>query len=401
MKSSTTTALSQLHRDDLNPVPPPGRTRGLNVHAVKLIRLTHADQRTQRAMQISYRRYPALPSGAGRKQDYADWSILLLSLIQALWHLSQEQVVGWAMSWPALADACGFQGTVISASQYSRRLRRLGLFPYFVFFVSLVMELVTLGVIRGDDLIIDSTFLRAWSLKDTAAGWYYRAGQKAERFGFKVHTILCRWSTLPVLFVVTPANWHDSVVAIPLFRAVKALYGFAIRIVRADAAYWNYAFLGFIALQRQVFNAVSKIFGGGGFGDQFQVTDANSNGHAELMGINDASEWNSVSLTGRGFSQEIFILRKQHTLQFSGTIQQNVIRHVAPAILLSRQNIHASQAQTSRDRSMDVLVHVQHDAHGKSPCVRSLAARGDGPAFRRASSAYCQRRSMSASSSSL
>ncbi|CAG0999184.1 hypothetical protein ANRL2_03860 [Anaerolineae bacterium] len=51
----------------------------------------------------------------------------------------------------------------------------------------------------------------------------------------------------PVLFIVTPANVHDSVVAIPLLRAVQALYGFAIRIVRADAAYWNCAFLGFIS----------------------------------------------------------------------------------------------------------------------------------------------------------
>jgi len=246
MESNTSPVLFQPRPDDLQPVPPPGRAKGLNIHAVTLIRLTHADQRAQRAMQTSYRRYPALPSGAGRKVDYADWSVFLPSLLQALWHLSQEQVVGWVASWPALAHACGFDQTVISASQYSRRLRRLGLFPYFVFFVSLVMELVALGVIRGDDLIIDSTFLRAWSLKDTAAGWYYRLGQASERWGFKVHTILCRWSTLPVLFVVTPANVHDSVVAIPLFRAIKAIYGFAIRIVRADAAYWNYAFLGFI-----------------------------------------------------------------------------------------------------------------------------------------------------------
>jgi hypothetical protein len=256
MESSTSPTLFQLSQDDLHPVPPPGRSKGLNVYAVTLIRLTQADQRAQRAMQTSYRRAPALPSGAGRKQDYADWSVLLLSLLQALWQLSQDQVVGWVASWPELAHACGFSRTVISASQYSRRLRRLGLFPYFVFFVSLVIDLVALGVIRGDDLIIDSTFLRAWSLKDDAAGWYYRAGQARECFGFKVHTILCRWSTLPVLFIVTPANVHDSVVAIPLFRAVKAIYGFAIRIVRADAAYWNYAFLGFI---REVLGATFVI----------------------------------------------------------------------------------------------------------------------------------------------
>lgn len=92
--ASTSLVLFQLSQEDLHPVPPPGRCKGLNIHAVTLIRLTHADQRAQRALQTSYRRYPTLPAGAGRKLGYADWSILLLSLLQALWQLSQEQVVG-------------------------------------------------------------------------------------------------------------------------------------------------------------------------------------------------------------------------------------------------------------------------------------------------------------------
>lgn len=246
MKSNTALIPFQPKVEDLTPVPPPGRIKGLNVHAVSLLHLTQAPARAQRAMQRTYRRDPRLPSGVGHPQVYADWSILLLSLLQALWHLSQEQVVLWVASWPALAQSCGFQRRVISAAQYSRRLKQLGLLPYFIFFVTLVMELVTLGVIRGEDLIIDSTFLRAWSAQDAAAGWYYQVRKGKERFGFKVHTILCRWSSLPVLFIVTPANWHDSRVAIPLFWAVRAIYGFTIRIVRADAAYWNYAFLGFI-----------------------------------------------------------------------------------------------------------------------------------------------------------
>lgn len=355
MKSSTTVALSQLHCDDANPVPPPGRSKGLNVHAVALIRLTHADQRSQRAMQVSYRCYPALPSGAGRKPDYADWSILLLSLIQALWHLSQEQVVGWAMSWSALADACGFQDTVISASQYSRRLRRLGLFPYFVFFVSLVMELVTLGVIRGDDLIIDSTFLRAWSLKDTAAGWYYRAGQKADRFGFKVHTILCRWSTLPVLFVVTPANWHDSVVAISLFRAVKALYGFAIRIVRADAAYWNCAFLGFI---RHVLHATFVI--------DYNLRKSGKKFLAELFFLD---QWKH-HLGKRSVIERFFAFAKRYYrlkyFQVSGTLK--VTKHVFAvyiAMLLVAQVAHLHQRYEWSLSPTRVL------AHYASECIRS------------------------------
>ena len=94
MESSTSSELFQLSQDDLHSVPPPGPPKSLNAYAVTLIRLTHADQRAPRARHTSYRHYPALPSGAGRSLGYADWSILLLSVNQALWQLSQEQVVG-------------------------------------------------------------------------------------------------------------------------------------------------------------------------------------------------------------------------------------------------------------------------------------------------------------------
>jgi hypothetical protein len=118
-------------------------------------------------------------------------------------------------------------------------------------------------------------------------------------------------------------------------------------------------------LQRQILNTVGKVFEVGRLGDQFQIVYTSPNGDTPLMGIDDAGEWNTASLTTSGFRKEIFVLRKQDTPQFCRTIQQNVIRDIAPAILLSRQNIHASQAQTSRDRSMNVLVHIQRHTHGR------------------------------------
>jgi hypothetical protein len=48
----------------------------------------------------------------------------------------------------------------ISLAQYSRRIRGLGLLPY-LFFVALVMTLLRLGVIRGWDVILDSSYLDA------------------------------------------------------------------------------------------------------------------------------------------------------------------------------------------------------------------------------------------------
>jgi hypothetical protein len=41
------------------------------------------------------------------------------------------------------------------------------------------------------------------------------------------------------MFIITLAGVADSVPAILLFWTAKALFGFAIRMVRADAAYWT------------------------------------------------------------------------------------------------------------------------------------------------------------------
>lgn len=54
-----------------------------------------------------------------------------------------------------------------------------------------------------------------------------------------MHTLLCRWAELPIMFLVTPANRHDSPLAIPLLSLAVAFFGFPIAMVRADAAYFS------------------------------------------------------------------------------------------------------------------------------------------------------------------
>jgi hypothetical protein len=48
------------------------------------------------------------------------------------------------------------------------------------------------------------------------------------------------------MFLVTPANRHDSPLAIPLLSLAVACFGFPITIVRADAAYFSYPLLNYI-----------------------------------------------------------------------------------------------------------------------------------------------------------
>jgi hypothetical protein len=192
----------------------------------------------------------------GSAQATRSWSSANLSRRVGpvnLARLSYERITDWLARYGALAESLGYdefdksgQRRTISLAQYSRRLRALGLLPYFLIFIALVTSLLRMGLIKGRDLIIDSSLLAAWYHDDPDAAWSWPSRWKGRVFGYKVHTILCRWSYLPLFFVVTPANRNDGPLAIPMFAAVVLLYHLRIRAVWADAAYFNYAFLGFI-----------------------------------------------------------------------------------------------------------------------------------------------------------
>lgn len=240
---------------ELSPLPGRGSDKGLWIDPVTLIQELNGWELATWAIQTSQRlQFWALPkpAGPGAPPTYRDESVLLTSLVGAAWRLSYERIVEWLARYDALAEVLGYdqfdergRRRTISLAQYSRRLRALGLLPYFLIFIALVRALLRLGIIKGWDLIIDSSLLAAWYHDDPGAAWSWPA-RKGRIFGYKVHTILCRWSYLPLFFVVTPANRNDGPLAIPMFLAVVALYHLRIHIVRADAAYFNYAFLGFV-----------------------------------------------------------------------------------------------------------------------------------------------------------
>lgn len=240
----------------LSPLPVRSSTKGLWIDPVTFIELLNGWELAQWALQSSRRlQFWSLPkpSGPGAPEIYRDESVLLTSLVGAAWRLSYEGMTEWLARYDSLAETLGYhqfdcsgQRRTISLAQYSRRLKALGLLPYFLIFIALVAALLRMGLIKGWDLIIDSTLLAAWYHHDPDAAWSWPAKGKARIFGYKVHTILCRWSYLPLFFVVTPANCNDGPLAIPMFTAVVLLYRLRILIVRADGAYFNYQFLGFV-----------------------------------------------------------------------------------------------------------------------------------------------------------
>ena len=71
-----------------------------------------------------------------------------------------------------------------------------------------------------------------------------------------MHTLICRGSGLPVLFLLFPAHAHDAPFAKRLLAWAVCLYQIHPRIIRLDAAYWG---LRLIAWIHGVLGAVAVI----------------------------------------------------------------------------------------------------------------------------------------------
>lgn len=210
---------------------------------------THALPLAEWALRVSQHFRPRLttPSRRGPPLVYADSSVMLMAVIHVAWQLSYEEVVDYFRAHPEAAQTAGFPtGRVISVGQYWERRRALGLLPCWLFFIGMVGQLVRMSVITGTDLIVDATTQKVWFHQDSEAGWSFPKPGTGSVWGYKVHTVLCRWSQLPVMFLVTPAQRQESLLAIPLLLLTVMCFGFSVQLVRADAGYFTYPILNFI-----------------------------------------------------------------------------------------------------------------------------------------------------------
>lgn len=230
-------------------VLPAKRSRRLWVNPMTFIITINALAIATWALEVCGQWRAALPEPRrrGPKQVYPDSSIIVMALVHVAWQMSYEEVVDYFRAQPEVAQAAGFTtGRVIGVSQYWQRRRALGILPFWLFFVAMVWQLICLGVIKGVDVILDGTTQRIWFHKDPEADWSYPKPGKGSTWGYKVHTLLCRWSQLPILFLLTPANRQESIAAIPLLALAVAFFSLPIAIVRADSGYFTVAILTFI-----------------------------------------------------------------------------------------------------------------------------------------------------------
>jgi transposase len=238
------------------PVPPPAYQRAqarlgpaLHIDALTLVTTLHLLPLCRLAVRMAHRRCPPpLPAGpGGAPRIYSEESLLLISLLRTLWRLSYQDMHNWLKSWPALALACGLpwdkggHQCIPSPSQQCKRRRTSGAPLHESLFILTVLQAIRRRLIGARDLIIDSAPILAWRRRDPDAAFGHAPAHHPRLLllGYRVHTLLCRGSGLPIFFLLSPANSHDAPFAQPLLAWAVRLYHIRPRIIRLDAAYWG------------------------------------------------------------------------------------------------------------------------------------------------------------------
>jgi|SRR5581483_1231928 len=234
-------------------VPPPRRRRkdqALQLNALQVIRilgLLPLAMTVVALAALSHRRLPAATHRRGHPFVYSDASILLIAVLARLWHLSSREVCLWLGQWSALAVACGLPADrVIDPAHLTRRVKKIGPYPFWLLYLALVWRGLRSGLLRGRDVVIDSSLLAAWSKGDPDAAWSFPSAYHGYVFGYKVHVLLDRPARLPLFFLLSPANKNDLPFAYPLLWLGRLLFALPIHVVRADGAYWGKELVRFV-----------------------------------------------------------------------------------------------------------------------------------------------------------
>jgi transposase len=142
-----------------------------------------------------------------------------------------------------LSRACGFRRRTPSHGLFTQFRHRLGEETYQRIFNDLARMLIESGVLMGRVVAVDSTHIVAYSARamDNATGRSdpdARVGRGRRGFilGYRVHTVCCADSELPIAFKVAPCNDNDKLYFEPLLEKAHHL-GVGFRHVVADSQY--------------------------------------------------------------------------------------------------------------------------------------------------------------------
>jgi len=181
--------------------------------------------------------------GAGRK-PYDSVSMLKAQLLKYLRRVPSDRRLVLLLKWDKrIARACGFKHETPSHGLFTQFRHRLGKDGYEKVFSLILDQLLRRGVVKGKVVALDSTAIKAYSQRDlenkrgkSDLEARVRRGRRGFVLGYKVHTVCCTNSELPLAFMVEPCNVNEKPFIKPLLEKVRD-QGFNFKAVVADAQY--------------------------------------------------------------------------------------------------------------------------------------------------------------------
>jgi len=128
-------------------------------------------------------------------------------------------------------------------STFSKFASRLGREKVLEIFAHMVIELMKLGIIKGDKVSLDCSIIWAWfkdcryanspehnnrkckkhRSRDKDASWTWDSHREQYVYGYKVHIMIDSASGLPVMLTVTKAGYGENRTAHGLLRCLSGL----------------------------------------------------------------------------------------------------------------------------------------------------------------------------------
>ena len=130
-------------------------------------------------------------------------------------------------------------------SQLSRFKKRVGARRLQRIMNKLLKELLKRGVINGETVVLDATFIKAYSRRDPhensrgKSDPEARVGRNGKTFdlGYKLHVAIDAKSELPLAVIVAPANGNEKKYAPALFSDALKAAGQRVNTIVADSQY--------------------------------------------------------------------------------------------------------------------------------------------------------------------
>jgi len=181
--------------------------------------------------------------GPGRK-PYDPVSMLKAQLLKHLLRVPSDRRLALLLERDRdVAEACGFRRKTPSHGLFTHFRHRLGKDGYERLFSMILRQLLKDGAVEGEVVALDSTAIKAYSQRslDNRSGKSDREarvgrGRRGFTLGYKVHTVCCTSSELPLAFLVEPCNVNEKRFIKPLLEKLKS-QSIGFKTVVADAQY--------------------------------------------------------------------------------------------------------------------------------------------------------------------